>query len=613
MMNAINAVSADAATRHAAIYDKAEAVIGRIQALIQHNYTLGVAESYGKDSLTVLVLFLEALRRCQLDGSVMSNHYVTNSNTGIENPSMSVYTQAMNTALDAYCDRQGLPVTVIEVEPSMASSFAYSTVGRGQLPVFAGASRSCSIDWKLRPQQKAIKQLVSRQQSPGNLVVLIGTRHQESVQREKRMKERGENETSLIQQPEGHFLFAPIADWDVGDVWSLLLAVDQKRDALYKTFVSSCAWTFDLYRDGNEGVCGLLAGEQAQRAPCESRFGCAFCLATGATDKSMASMISSAPETHGHLAGINRLRQFLLNTRWDMSRRENLGRSVSEAGYIGVAPSNYSAEMRLDLLRYLLTLDAEEEERAIEHDGARANGELPAAMSEAQEVLSGTTFQFITPRQLIAIDFAWSLSYGFPTAFPALKEWYDIKVLGKRYPIPDVAPVPKASVPPMVWYPLPEGKGPAYELGLTPFDRSESVGPVASRTIANRFTGQPAKMVYFDETDELTIDAMEATLFVEAFDEERYMAASFYPGVDSARVYLDQGIVKLPKGKAATFDGLARRKHYFERLAFEAWPKPVEEVLQAGAISASKHDQLLALLRANHRDDSGMEDLFAAA
>tara|TARA_R110002051_G_scaffold318017_2_gene399815 strand:- start:772 stop:2616 length:1845 start_codon:yes stop_codon:yes gene_type:complete len=614
MMNAtINAVSATAATRHAAIHDRAEAVIARIQALIQQNYTIGVAESYGKDSLTVLVLFLEALRRCQATGEVTTQHYVTHSDTGIENPAMSVYTHAMNTSLRDYCKHQRLPVTVVEVEPSLASSFAYSTVGRGQLPVFAGASRSCSIDWKLRPQQKAIKHIVSCQQSPSNLVVLIGTRHEESVQREQRMKERGENEYSLVQQPEGHFTFAPIADWEVGEVWSLLLAADRRRDALYLTFTTNFDWTLELYRDGNEGVCGLLAGEQAQKAPCSARFGCAICLATGNSDKSMESMIGSAPETHGHLANINRLRQFLLNTRWDMSRRENLGRKVSKAGHIGVAPTNYSATMRRDLLRYLLTIDVLEEERAIEHDGARANGELLETDSEAQQVLSGSTFQFITPRQLIAIDYAWSLSYGFPTAFPALREWHEIRVQGKRYPVPDVAPVAKQSVPPMVWYPLPDGQGPAFELGLEPFDRADSFGAVASRTISNLYTGKPTKSVYFEESDELTIDAMEASLFVDAFDEERYLAAAFYPGVDSARVYLDQGIVKLPRGKAATYDALARRKHYFERLAFESWPTDVQAVLQAGAISAKAHDDLLAMLQEDIPDNGGMMDMFAAA
>lgn len=611
--NRIAAVSDVAVKRHAGVYDKAEAVIARMQALLADNYTIGVAESYGKDSMTVLVLFLEALRRHIASGATTGQHYVTNSNTGIENPAMSVYCQAMNAELTAYCQRQGLPLTVVEVEPSMASSFAYSTIGRGQLPVFAGSSRSCSVDWKLRPQQKAIKQLEKRQQQPGNLVVLLGTRHAESTQRADRMNERGENHETLIQQPGGSYTFAPIANWDVTDVWGLLLAIDQRRDALFNTFVANADWTFDLYRDGNEGVCGLVAGEQAQRAPCSARFGCSLCLATGNSDKSMESMIASAPEAHGHLLGVNRLRTFLLNTRWDMTRRENLGRKVSDAGHMGVAPTNYSAQMRLDLLRYMLTLDVEEEERAIEHDGARANGELQETDSDAQQVLSGTTFQFITPRQLIAIDFAWSLSYGFNNAFPALREWYEIRVMGKRYPIPVIDTVAKQPVPPMVWYPLPDGEGPAFEPGLTPFDAGDSKGRVTSRTVASVYTGEPTKTVYFEEADELTIDPMEATLFVDSFDDDRYWASGLYPAVDSARVYLDQGIVKLAKGKAATYDAMARRKHYFERLAYEVWPKELQAHLQERSISAQEHDRLLEPLQQDKGNDEGTLDLFVAA
>ena len=71
--------------------------------------------------------------------------------------------------------------------------------------------------------------------------------------------------------------------------------------------------------------------------------------------------------------------------------------------------------------------------------------------------------------------------------------------------------------------------------------------------------------------------------------------------------------MKLPRGKAATYDALARRKHYFERLAFESWPTDVQAVLQAGAISAKAHDDLLAMLQEDIPDNGGMMDMFAAA
>ncbi len=115
-------------------------------------------------------------------------------------------------------------------------------------------------------------------------------------------------------------------------------------------------------------------------------------------------MIASAPEKHGHMAGVNRFRNHLINTRWGMGRRDWLRHTYSAAGYINVTGTAYNAAMRRELLRYLLTLDVLEEERAEEHDARMFCGELER--TESNETLRGTTFQLITPKYLLAIDFA---------------------------------------------------------------------------------------------------------------------------------------------------------------------------------------------------------------
>ncbi|VVP60482.1 hypothetical protein PS880_06158 [Pseudomonas fluorescens] len=120
--------------------------------------------------------------------------------------------------------------------------------------------------------------------------------------------------------------------------------------------------------------------------------------------------------------------------------------------------------MRRELLRYLLTLDVLEEERAEDHDARMFLGELEK--TESNETLWGITFQLITPKNLLAIDFAGSLSYGFDHSFPALTEWYEIRVLGKRYLIDDVAPVEKGVIPEQSWFQLDDWQSPALELGL---------------------------------------------------------------------------------------------------------------------------------------------------
>ncbi|WP_185900209.1 phosphoadenosine phosphosulfate reductase family protein [Pseudomonas aeruginosa] len=503
-----------AAGRFGRIVARAEACIERIGELIDQGYTCSSATSFGKDSTVVLVLMLEAIRRRVEAGVYVPPAFVTNANTGTENPAMDTYAEAMITELEMYCARHSLPVTVIKVQPSMTSSFAYATIGRGKLPVFAGASRSCSVDWKLRPQQKALKQLLSTLQNPGELVTFVGTRLSESASREASMRSRGEGVAGqLVINDQGSFNCSIIADWEMEEVWEFLMACEAKRGGPYRTFVDNFDWCLELYKEANEGMCAIITGDGGNKAACGSRFGCAWCTVTGERDKSMEAMISSAPEKHGHMEGINAFRNHLIKTRWDMDRRDWIGRTHSEANYINVTGTAYSAEMRREMLRYLLTLDVLEEERAEEHDAKMFRGELE--MTDSNETLRGTTFQFITPKNLLAIDFAWSLSYGFDHAFPALTEWYEIRVLGKRYPIPDITPVEKGVIPEQRWFKFEAWQSPAQEMGLqdayleaTNKDRYPGRPPM--RTIRDRFEGKERSIVYYEEADEMDIDSAEA-------------------------------------------------------------------------------------------------------
>ena len=91
-----------------------------------------------------------------------------------------------------------------------------------------------------------------------------------------------------------------------------------------------------------------------------------------------------------YMRGLNNLRNFLSNTRWDMERRSWLGRTIKD-GYVRVAPDAYSPAMMEELLRYALTIDAEE------RIAANAAG------------LSLPRFQLVSVERLFAIDAMWSL------------------------------------------------------------------------------------------------------------------------------------------------------------------------------------------------------------
>lgn len=604
------------AGRFARIAARAEACIARIDQILEQGFTCSSATSFGKDSTVVLVLMLEAIRRRVQAGLYVPAAFVTHASTGTDNPAMDIYAEAMITELEMYCARHGLPITVVKVQPSITSSFAYATLGRGKLPVFAGASRSCSVDWKLRPQQKALKQLLATLQSPGELVTFVGTRLSESLARAAKMRDRGEEEAGrLVLNEHGSYNCSIIADWEMEEVWEFLMACEAKRGGPYRTFVDDFDWCLELYKEANEGTCAIITGDGGNKAACGSRFGCAWCTVTGERDKSMEAMIASAPDKHGHMAGINRFRNHLINTRWDMGRRDWIGRTHSDAGYINVTGTAYNAEMRRELLRYLLTLDVLEEERAEEHDARMFRGELEK--TESNEILRGITFQFITPKNLLAIDLAWSLSYGFDHAFPALSEWYEIRVLGKRYLIDDVTPVEKGIIPEQRWFKFDDWQSPAQEMGLqdayleaTNKDRYPE--RPAMRTIRDRFEGKDRNIVYYEEADEMEIDSADAVCFVGEFDEAFYAMSKTLAPTDSAKFYLNNGMVKLARGKAADYDAMARRAQFWHRMQRDLAGTDLRSYIRHHSISNAAHEQILESMKVKTEAQTmATPDLFA--
>ncbi|MFC6673990.1 phosphoadenosine phosphosulfate reductase family protein [Marinobacterium aestuariivivens] len=613
-MIAVSAAPRTNAGRFSEIIEKAEKAIAQIDALFEQNRTIQVACSFGKDSSAVLVLVLEALKRRVERGSHSQTMFVSHANTGIENPALDIYAEAMMTELDMFAARYQLPVKAVKVQPSLSGSFQYATIGRGKLPVFVGAQRSCSVDWKIKPQRKAVKQLLKTFQNPGDLVTLVGTRFSESRSRGNAMRERGDSATKVTVNDDGSLSQAIIADWEVDDVWMLLMACDKNRGGVIQTFVENFNWCLDLYRDANDGMCAVITGDGGNKASCGARFGCVFCTVTGEKDRSLTAMIETDPKKYRYLNGLNVLRDFLIKTRWDMSRRDWLGRRASPAGYIAVTATAYSATMRRDLLRYLLTLDIEEEERALEHDGRFTTGEI--ADTEDNRTLCGPMFQFITPKMLVAIDFAWSMSFGTDHAFSALAEWYEIRVLGKRYPIPDIEPFERGEIPSILWFKFEEYDSPVHEDGLmdsyleaTNNNRYPDRPPM--RTIRDKYTNSKRRIVYYEEADELTVDSMDALLFVDEFDKELYDLAKSLTPSDSAKFYLNRGLVKLAKGRAQDYDEILRRAQYWTRLQSNLGETDLRTFVRHHSISDDEHRAILAELEPSNEEGSVTLDLFS--
>jgi 3'-phosphoadenosine 5'-phosphosulfate sulfotransferase (PAPS reductase)/FAD synthetase len=587
-------------SNHTVIQEKAEKAISWIYQLLQKGHPIACGYSAGKDSTAVLVLLLEAIKRAVNDEILIPRCYVTHSDTMIENPAMSFYASSMLDQLEMYCRNNKLPLEIVRVTPSLSASFAYTTIGRGKLPTFANSgNRACSVDWKLRPQQKALRRVLSltASESTQPLICLHGSRYEESSSRSGRMSSRGEGNTQLVENPDSTYGNAPIADWSLIDVWSLLMACDSNRGRIYETFVDDFDWCLKLYRDANEGTCAIVFGDGGNKSACGNRFGCAWCPpASRNGDKSMEAMIASDSE-YGYLKGVNRFSRLLVNTQYDLTKREWLGRTLSDAGYVRIAPDYYDRFFKRNLLRYLITLDVLEEERAEEHEAALVRGEIED--NEVNRRLCSAQFNFITPQILLAIDFAWAVHGNFERAFPALREWYEIRFLGRRYEIPDTEMFPRVSIPETRWFHVGTFDHPWGIDGLR-----DPVGEaINSRRRPDRASFMACKdyggsndlrrVITHDTDDELTIDPQEAGIFLNLEFEDLFFETQNMDSKTGLLFLLDRGLIKIGKGMIAKYDFFTRRSAYYRRLAEDMNVSDLASAISENTIPNVEHAALL--------------------
>lgn len=609
--------------RFSGIQEKAEPVIRWIMSLLETGHPLANACSMGKDSTVVLVLMLEAITRVLQKCGTAPRCYVTHSDTLIENPAMSFYAQAMLDQLEVYIVRHQLPIEIVRVTPALSATFAYATIGRGKLPRFVNSEhRECSVDWKVKPQARALKNIIAESAtvSAKPIISLHGSRLSESLARGQRMVERGDGNTALVLQANGSYSNAPIADWEVEDVWELLMSCDVDRGGVYTTFTANFQWCLKLYKDANEGTCAIVTGDGGNRSSCGSRYGCGWCTVSSRTgDRSMEALIASGPE-YAYLSGINRFSNLLVNTQYDLDKRDWLGRTLSKAGYVRIRPDNYSPRFRRQLLRYLITLDVMEEERAEEHNAALVRGEIEDTPDNGN--LCSPQFQFITPQLLLAIDFAWSIQRDFEQAFPAIGEWYQIRSLGRRYVVPESAMVPPVTIPEARWYHAGTFDHPWMIDGLRdPIGEAINLkrrpGVLPYMTCNDHGGGNEKRRIAYHETaNELHIDPEEAGFFVHCEFDEIFFKCLNMDSKDSLIYLLDRGLVKLGVGMAAKYDFLARRADFYTRLKATLNVGHLTPVLLSQSISNQEHNAILQSLEEDTHHPDGEDpqrDLFDAA
>jgi DNA sulfur modification protein DndC len=399
-----------------------EETVKRAKALFLDGWIAVMALS-GKDSGVASVCVVEGLRQAMSINPALdvSLHIVT-TNTTLDNMVLHNYMMQLHDDARCYGKETNLPIFTHELKPSLSKSPMVEYIGKGKLLRTAATSnkgRNCAIDWKIIPMKRFLAQL-KKQYKTTKIVSITGSRENESAARSANLKKRGESATKMVSTDLG-WAQPIIKDWTLNHVWQLFKEIDDGNIEGYSD-------RFDKmrlhYTTANSGTCDLYAGDtKSESKSCGSRFGCVLCAVNGDKDKSLEAQIATAPKTYGFMQPLNQLREFMLNGLYDYENRSIEGRTMKD-GFIKVAVNHYSIEYRMDLLRYVLSMQVD----ALDKYGYHA-------------------IDLIDYEQLLAIQYYWSRE-GEPEPGTALKIWHEVVATGEKYyPIPVIEKVEKKKTP----------------------------------------------------------------------------------------------------------------------------------------------------------------------
>lgn len=519
------------------IKDKISAAVESLKrALVAQQVT--VSWSGGKDSSVSLGLTLQASVALKRAGVHMHAIVVTHGDTTVENPEVRAYADSEIGRLKWFALQHAIPLEIVVARPSLSESWQCRVIGGRALPSFPGMNHDCTQEMKLNPMGRTRRALIG--DAAGDVVTVIGTRFEESPQREARMRARGERADAPWRGDDGKLYLSPIALWGMEDVWEYL-ALARAGDPDAATF-SDFEDVFRIYAAAGPS-CAVVAdmASDGKSKPCGARTGCWCCTPVG-RDKSLEAMIES-DERYAYMRGLNQLQRFLVNTRWDFSRRLWLGRTLDEHGYVAIRPDVYSPDMLRDLLRYCLTLDAEER-------------------SAASDAGIRPRFEIINLKTLLAIDAMWNLQ-GYHKPFEALRVFKDVVLDGRRYPVPDTVEHQRPqALPKTRWlYVGLDYREDTRLVGLRDLAQELICAP-DSGCMGTRVTRDGRIVMDVNTAPAFEIDDEAASLFMDLeFDRVlREQESGYLSGAtDGYLYYARMGILSVAPQAIGTVDGVLRR------------------------------------------------------
>lgn len=306
-----------------------------------------VGYSGGKDSTSALQLIWMALRGLSA-GRRKKPVYVIASDTLVETPVIVDYIDSTLSRINRVAEEEGLPFEASKVTPLVEEGFWVNLIGRGY-PAPSTRFRWCTERLKIRPANRFIRDRVSEF---GEVVVVLGVRSGESATRDQVMSlhripgQRLSRHSSLPNA----FVFTPVEEFTVADVWTFLLQVESP-------WGNDNHELLDLYRNAQAGECPLVVDDTTPSCG-NSRFGCWVCTVV-TQDHSMESLVSSGEEW---LLPLLEFRDFLSETQ-DPERKLDFrdyrrmdGRVWSNRSDGSIVPGPYTLETCRGMLSRVLEI-----------------------------------------------------------------------------------------------------------------------------------------------------------------------------------------------------------------------------------------------------------------
>ncbi|MBK4732680.1 DNA phosphorothioation system sulfurtransferase DndC [Oxynema sp. CENA135] len=246
-----------------------------------------VGYSGGKDSTATLQIIWYAISSLPVEER-KKTIYVATNDTLVENPVVSTWVRNSLSQMKIAALEQQMPIEPHLTYPAAKDRFWSCLIGKGY-PAPRKRFRWCTERLKILPTDSFIRSVI---RSSGEVILILGTRKAESVQRSMNMAKhrnwRVRDHLNTNPNRPNSLIYLPIEDWRTDEVW---LYLNQWRNP----WGYSNKDLFSMYRGATADTeCPLVI--DASTPSCgDSRFGCWVCTMVN-KDKSMEAMIQNDEE-----------------------------------------------------------------------------------------------------------------------------------------------------------------------------------------------------------------------------------------------------------------------------------------------------------------------------